>query len=389
MTQSEPRTPPRSSVGVIPAAAVAVVLLCAFQAWWAFRIDSRLEEVASLRADLTHRLDEMEDVVARLEKAGLQATSVADRVTSLEAKLDPVLAMADEFSFLQEDVSQTSTRMAKLTVAFEQQFGVEVDNPAPVVPELDWTQPELHEAARKAAEEVGITLAGDEVRVPARFALREGLLEYFAVLKGGKEHEALVSLWGNTPADQRRPQEFGARLNNAILALGFRRGRPIRFTPNGARPASGDTIYVYLQWKTADGVRTVRAEDLVWNRLTGTTMERDKWVYVGSSYVSGDEPGSTRFAADLTAEAVATYSAVNTIVDTTVTGAADDTVFVVATPRIPKDIDDVTLVLRRTPRTDVYEFPAPPSMNYDVDDGGGAKDGAQDGAGDKGDDADR
>jgi hypothetical protein len=368
MNKSEPGTPPRSASGVIPAAVVAVIVLCAFQGWWALRIDGRLEEVASMRTDLAGRLDEMEDLVARLEKAGLQATSVADRVTSLETKLDPVLAMADEFSLVQDDIAQTSTRIAKLTVAFEQEFGIEVDNPAPSMPELDWTQPALREAARVAAAEVGIELSDDEVRVPSRFALREGLLEYFAVLKGGKEHEALISIVGNTPPDQRRPAEFGARLNNAILALGFKRGKPIRFTPNGARPAVGDTIYVYIEWRLDDGVRIVRAEDLVWNRLTGSPMEREKWVYVGSSYVSGSEPGATTYAADLTAEAIACYSAVNTIVDNVAEGAADDTVFVAATPRIPAGVTDVTLLLRRTPRADVYEFPAPPTMKFDVDD---------------------
>jgi hypothetical protein len=31
-------------------------------------------------------------------------------------------------------------------------------------------------------------------------------------------------------------------------------------------------------------------------------------------------------------------------------------------------VTDVTLLLRRTPRADVYEFPAPPTMKFDVDD---------------------
>src|SRR5205814_10392892 len=98
-------------------------------------------------------------------------------------------------------------------------------------PSIDWTQPQLFETAKKSCAEYGIELTKDEVRVPSRFVVRQGAIEYFAVLKGGKEHETLISLVGNVPKGERRPRDFGARLNNAILAIGFKRGKPASFTP--------------------------------------------------------------------------------------------------------------------------------------------------------------
>jgi hypothetical protein len=323
--------------------------------------------MAADREGLQTQLKELEGVSARLERAALQATANGEQLDALEKRLGPVIAMGDDWDIVVEDVSRMEARLARLTSAFEVEFGLEIDNPKMQMPEIDWTQPELYAAAKKAAAEVGIELTQDEVRVPSRIALRDGLLEYFAVLKGGKEHEALLSLDGNAGREERRAPEFGARLNNALLALGFRRGKPIRFTPAGTRPAQGETVHVYLEWSENDTAKVIRAEDLIWNRVTGATMERGKWVYVGSSYVPGDAEGEMIFAADLTAEAISTYSAVNTIIDNVTLGAADDTVFLVAQPRIPKGVSDVTLILRRTPREDAFEFEGPLVM-----DGGGA-----------------
>ena len=351
----------------------AVVVLCAFQLWWALDIRGQVRSLAEMRAETADQMRELEDLSARLETAALKIRGVSGQIQRIEQQLEPLVAMGNDWDIVVGDLTNIDSKLSKLVVAFENQFGTEVDRPAPQVPDLDWTQPELYQAARRAAESVGISLGDGEVRVPCRVVLREGLLEYFAVLKGGREHEALISLVGNTPADQRRPMDFGAKLNNAIQALGFKRGKPIRFTPTGTRPAQGQPVYLFLEWEEDGKTVVVRAEDLVWNRRTGKTMERGRWVYVGSSYVPGDEDGSAVFAADLTAEAVATYSAVNTIIDNTSDGAADDTVFLVASPRLPEDVEIMTFVIRiedREPSRTFEELVGSGDDEQDRNDGG-------------------
>jgi hypothetical protein len=328
---------------VLVAAVVAVLVLCAFQLWWALdlRASVRRLETAALR------LDE-----ARAAPSGTDS----ERLRAMEHMLQAVHADLDVHY---GDTDALRRMVGELTRAVEEQSGLDVGG-VRQPPQLDWTEPELFEAARRAAAEVGIELTEDEVRVPARIVLRQGLLEYLAVLKGGKEHETLVSLHGNTPPDERRPKTLGVRLNNAIQALGFTRGHPIRFTPTGTLPARGEPVYLFLEWEEAGERVVVRAEDLVWDRLRNAPMERGKWVYVGSSFVPGDEEGELLFAADLTAEAVATYSAPNTIIDNVADGAQDDTVFLVATPRLPEGVHEVTFVVRREDREPTREFPPPP-----------------------------
>ena len=101
-------------------------------------------------------------------------------------------------------------------------------------------------------------------------------------------------------------------------------------------------------------------------------MERDTWVYIGSRFVEGMEEGEIVYAADLTAEAVATYSSPTTILDTTAVGAQDDTVFIVATPRMPEGVIDCTFIIRKEDREPTREFTLP--GDGDSGDAGGDSD---------------
>jgi hypothetical protein len=342
MTDSDPNSSSPSLLSAWVAGGLLVVVgLQVFASW----------ETRSL-------IGTMEANAAALEKAQLQTRDVAQQVENLQARVERVQIVADEWEFLVDDVQKLSGQMRDLITGLEGRDGVAFGEPGQP-PDLDWTEPALHEAALRGAESVGIELTDDEVRVPARLLLKQGILEYFAVLKGGKEHEALVSLVGNLAPEERRPKDFGVKLNNAIQALGVKRGKSIRFTPNGTRPAVGQTVYLFIEWEEAGETVVVRAEDLIWDRMRDTQMPSDTWVFVGSSFVEGDEPGELLFAADLTAEAVATYSAVNTIIDNIAPGAQDDTVFVVATPRVPDNVQDVTLVVRVVDREPTRTFETP------------------------------
>jgi hypothetical protein len=360
MTGDTPRkseAPAGGGSALTTAALTAVLVLCGFQVWWGMQT--------------RRRLDEMERVLASLERKVLEARAASPGGAAGDS--EALESLRADFDLLVSEVQSVGRKVDDLTRSFENRGpGGEAEPFGP--PELDWTQPELFASAQEAAASVGIALTKDEVRVPARVCIREGLLEYFACLKGGKEHETFLSLVGNVPGDSKRPPEFGAKLNTALQAIGFRRGKPIRFGPTGTKPATGDTVYLFVEWTTGGRKELVRAEDLVWNRIENRPMQRGRWVYVGSSFLEGEQPGTFEFAADLTAEAVATYSAPNTIVDNTEPGAQDDTVFLVATPRVPEDVREATLIFRRTDLEGAKEFPPIETPRPDEAPGGGGKD---------------
>lgn len=274
---------------------------------------------------------------------------------TLDEKVD---ALRADFDVMANDVIRIGRKLDDLTLQLENRGAVRGEPEQPA--ELDWTRPELFETARKGADSCGFALTKDELRCPARLILREGMIEYFAVLKGGKEHETLFSIVGSTAEEARRPKDMGVKMNNALQALGFRRGKPIRVGPTGTEPAQGETVHVYAEWTTGGTTEVVRAEDLVWHRVENRPMRIGTWVFVGSLFVPGDDRSTLDFAADLTAEAMATYSSPATIVDNVDTGAEDDTVFLVATPRIPRDVDHCTLVFRRSPLPDAAVKVFPP-----------------------------
>lgn len=314
---------------VILGATLAILTLCVFQTIWALRTRDAIAETKASLASL-------------------------DRI---EEKLDKLAADQD---FLVDDIAKMSKRVDHIVASLENRGGAaapeEVD-----APQIDWTEPQLFEKARTSCAEYGIELTKDEVRVPSRFLPCRAAIEYFGVLKGGKEYEALLSLVGNTAKGERRPHDFGARLNNAVQAIGFKRGRPVRFTEAGRVPPQGESAYLFIEWEQMGEKVLVRAEDLVWNRIEEKPMERGKWIYVGSAVGrAGDDPNLV-FAADVEGEAVATYSSPAAIFDNTTQYDGDDTVFLVAAPRIPDGVENCTFVIRRADREATRTFPDPPA----------------------------
>ncbi|MCE9634697.1 MAG: YdjY domain-containing protein [Planctomycetes bacterium] len=307
--------------------------------------------IDAMRADLAKVLEKQ---AAAMRPADPVAAG-GDSAGTLDEKVD---AVRGDLDLVANDIQRVERKLDDLTAQLENRGVVQSEPPQP--PELDWTQPDLFEAARRGAESVGFTLTKDELRCPSRLVLHEGPLEYFAVLKGGKEHETLIAVVGNTLPEARRAKDMGVKLSNAIQALGFRRGKPIKMTANGTEPAKGETVWMFIEWTTGGKTEIVRAEDLVWHRTKSRPMVPGSWVYVGSLFVPGDEKGTLDYAADLTAELASTYSAPSTVIDNVDEGAQDDTVFLVATPRIPDDVVNCTLILRRADlKEGVKVFPAP------------------------------
>jgi hypothetical protein len=128
-------------------------------------------------------------------------------------------------------------------------------------------------------------------------------IEYLLVGPNGSGHESLL-LTTATPS----------LINAGLLLLGVERGRDVRWTKRDPPPTdderargvksytlelpSGDGFYLYLGWRRGDETYLFRAEDLVLNVRADTTMERHRWVYTGSHFVSSKD-GHEAFAADI------------------------------------------------------------------------------------------
>jgi len=318
---------------VVLGATLSILALCVFQAIWAMRTRDAIAET----------------------KASLKSLESLDHIEESLAKL------AADQEILIDDLARVSKRVDHIVATLENRGGAGGAVPEEMeLPQIDWTDPQLFEKARTSCAEYGIELTKDEVRVPARFVACRSNIEYFAVLKGGKEHETLISIVGNVPKGERRPRDFGARLNNAVQAIGFKRGRPVRYTETGRAPPQGETAYLFIEWQEKGEKVLARAEDLVWNRVEEKPMERGKWVYVGSAVGRIGEDPAPVLAADVEGEAVATYNSPYTIFDNASQYGADDTVYLAATPRIPADVEACTFVIRRTDREPTRTFPPPP-----------------------------
>lgn len=124
------------------------------------------------------------------------------------------------------------------------------------------------------------------VVVDGQVCLREGQLEMFACPKGSKEHESVVSL--NCQADE---------VHAGLLAAGAKPGTPVRFDPE-YKPASGQTIDIYVLWKdAAGGKHQVRAQDWVKDIKTQKAMTHD-WVFAGSGFWKDPDTGQEHYKAN-------------------------------------------------------------------------------------------
>ena len=135
-------------------------------------------------------------------------------------------------------------------------------------------------------------------------AVREELLEYLLVASHGATHESLFATESNP-----------AVLNTALLALGVEPGSNAQWglkepTPSEAElekgvspytvtPPQGDGFYLYAAWQEGDEAYFFRIEDLIRNLSTGRSMQRHRWVYLGSRMIEWEKSGEQVFAAEV------------------------------------------------------------------------------------------
>lgn len=127
--------------------------------------------------------------------------------------------------------------------------------------------------------------------LPGQVNQSDGIIEYFAVGPRGKLHESVLML-------DVHPLELqvGALLIGLqAAALPEQEDPDLQLTREGAdRPDPGAPgkeqdaqVTIEVTWKEDGKPRTLRAEDLCYNREAEATMERGTWVFTGSTIGGG------------------------------------------------------------------------------------------------------
>jgi len=134
--------------------------------------------------------------------------------------------------------------------------------------------------------DVWIDAKKKQVIVDGTVCLREGQLEMFACPRGTKEHESILAL-----------KTKASYVHAGLLAIGAKAGNVVKFSPEYA-PAHGDTIFIEVQWRDADGkLQKVKAQKWIKHVKTEKEMPYD-WVFAGSGFWVDQTDGVRHYQAD-------------------------------------------------------------------------------------------
>lgn len=226
------------------------------------------------------------------------------------------------------------------------------------------SQPPNDETRAKAKAELVASLAKLGIRLEpdlglcvlrVRVGIRDDLLEYVLVQPRGQSHESLFL----TDASPRA-------LNAALLALGVQPGQNMRTVAKDPPPTqeqlrdgvppytvevpSGDGFYLYAAWRSGDETYFHRVEDLVRNLATGKSMERHRWVYLGSKTAPDKKnPGQTLFAAEVEGNLVnlALFDEGFTLVSAALPECIQQTIWLPNAWLLPERGEEVDLIFAR------------------------------------------
>jgi hypothetical protein len=157
--------------------------------------------------------------------------------------------------------------------------GKAVDKPgAPPIKRLD--------AYRVRVGKVLVDRLAQQITVPGRVNMSEGILEYYAVSSGGKLHEAVIELNAEP-----------SHIHLGLILLGVKQAEWDR-SDRMKMPTltkRGGLLDLYVEWqdpKTGKAQRT-RGEDWLYNRRRKASPKALPWFFHGSSFWNG------RFTADM------------------------------------------------------------------------------------------
>ncbi len=206
-----------------------------------------------------------------------------------------------------------------------------------------------------AAQGLALDLEAGTLAVPTTICIREDLLEYVLVAAFGAAHESLLAT------------EISATVvNTALVTLGAKGGENVQWVEKDPRPTaeeirdgapthdvippSGDAFLMYCAWREGEEVYFFRLEDLITNLVTGRSMRRHGWVYLGSRMVQPrpDEPQEV-LAAELEGNLInlSFFRAGNTLLTAALDDCIHQTIWLPNSALVPPRGAPVTLIFTR------------------------------------------
>lgn len=225
----------------------------------------------------------------------------------------------------------------------------------------------IDEATRRKfkdnAERFGVRVKDGEVRVKGFLNLRPDKkmpIEFFVARYPESSHETLVHIVGNrTPEDVQADPAGALRglvtaVYQGLLAAGFEEGHPTH-PEKDARElgadeepswvlATGDTVYVYIEWDEEGTLHRARATDLVLDPETGTTLPQDCFRFTGSLRVEDRNTAEEMVLAEGMGLIVSVWRNAGSLVEIALDAALRND-FQYNFPRIPSDREDPSLDL--------------------------------------------
>jgi len=209
-----------------------------------------------------------------------------------------------------------------------------------------------------------ITSVPGEVRAIGEIAYRGGgPCEFLINVAPAKAHETVVLLDNGPPkSDDRRDREslegYADTLNNALMASGFKRGKPFSWNDETGEvyPPKGEVVHIYVEWKDPKTEKTLRARmsDWLWNFKTTHTMEAS-FVYTGSMLLEHD--GQKYLGAELDGLVVAVLNTSTAIIDSTEDGSLDNGAYEAIPIRMPEIGTRVTVILSKKAMDGLEKYP--------------------------------
>ena len=219
-----------------------------------------------------------------------------------------------------------------------------------------------------------------------------GPCEYLVGVFPAKAHETVVLLdKGPWTGEGRRPlehiEDLAANLNNALLAGGFKKGRPFQYNAEtgDVRPPKGETVYLYAEWKVEGKLLRARMNEWLWNHELRSVMEPAQFVYTGSTiYDEGPPTNKKWLAAEVDGLIVAVLTTSSSLVDHKEKGGLFNGAYEAIPMRIPESGTRIRVVFSKKELevTEKYEPLKPraeeqrstkPAAAPDGYDGGAAK----------------
>jgi hypothetical protein len=185
-----------------------------------------------------------------------------------------------------------------------------------------------------ADQDVWIDGKNKQVVIEGQVCLTRGMLEMFAVPKGTKEHEAVVSV--NCKA---------APVHAALLAVGAVPGSTVKYRPSFI-PAKGPKVEVLVYWTDEKGKQQkARAQEWVRDTKTKKAMEYP-WVFGGSGFFTDPQTGNEYYQAE-SGDLICVSNFGDAMLDLPIesTDSNDDLEFEAFTEHIPPKGTKVTVVL--------------------------------------------